>query len=232
MPYENITKSVHNPLNLYIYDNILNSSEPKINGTRKHVPTVGFKSWGLARGGFLVDTPVGLVTTVADTIIGIGSGLCAVGTLGLHGPTCKVAAQHIENSRHILSKPYMDLLRVLNPNAKITTVANSSDGIFHSAARDWCGEGVESCQNSRFWLVRQVCSRLTYVLYAIAAVITRVVDAIIGVFAAVLSFLFLGTFHGVNSYAYTGLQVTGIVNDLFMSVLGVINPGAPSLDNG
>jgi hypothetical protein len=57
-------------------------------------------------------------------------------------------------------------------------------------------------------------------------VITRLVDGIIGVIAAVLSFLTLGKVASINNVAYRALQAPGIVKDLFKCTIKFINPWA------
>lgn len=68
-------------------------------------------------------------------------------------------------------------------------------------------------------------TRLLYALAAVAAVVSRVVDLILGVIAAMLSVVCFGQVEKLNKFAIANLTVFGVVDDLSKGVRGFVNPG-------
>lgn len=242
MSYTNITHSLEKPIEDYVSTNWVHSEE-----------TNCFKKQVLARGGYLVLTPWSTVTSVADTIVGVGAGIASIATGGAHKATFKFAMHHLDSSRKIVAQPYVNLLKTLNPEVELTSntlpedadtrylqslksdgyplIGANGDGFVTHYVTEALKNVARSCYKSDNFFKRHIASRLTYLLLAISSVITRVVDGIIGVIAAVLSFLTLGKVESINNLAYRALQAPGIVNDLFYCTIKFINPWAGTSKN-
>jgi hypothetical protein len=209
-----------------------------------------FEKHVLARGGHLGLIPLFTITSVVDTIVGAGAGIVSIATGGTYKATCDFAMNHLDSSRNIVAYPYTNLLRTLNPEAKFPSsvashsyfhsyrywsqtidqgselITNDGDGFITSYVSDALKDVARSCRNSDNFFKRHIVSRLTYLLLAISSLITRVVDGIIGVIAAILSFLTLGKVGSINNVAFRALQAPGIVKDLFYCAIKCINPWA------
>lgn len=237
MSYFNLTYSFEKPAENYIEENWVHSNDTNF-----------FKKQVGARVGHLALTPWSAVTSVADTIVGFGAGLAAIATQGKHKPTFKFAIEHLDSSKKIIVRPYVNLLKTLNPEAKFSgSISNApyvhrymayvtgqkdafitgdGDGFITSYVSEFLKDVARSCYNSDSFLKRHIASRLTYALLAVSSVITRLADGIIGVVAATLSFITLGKEESINNLAYRALQAPGIVNDIFYCTIKLINPWA------
>lgn len=237
MLYVNLTCRYEQPAENFIESNWVVSS--RTNFVKKHV---------FARGGHLALVFWSVVMSGADSIIGVGAGLASVLTGGRHRPTFKCALIHLDSSRQIIALPYVNLLKTLNPDATFSgSMANMSymdrylartigrkdafitsdgDGFITHYVSGTLKSIARGCYNSDNIIKRHLVTRLTYVLLAITSVITRIVDGIIGVIAALASFLTVGKFESINNLAYRGLQTPGIINDLFYCTIKFMNPWA------
>ncbi len=236
MPYVNLNKTLVEPAASYIDDNWVGSENT--NFLKKQV---------LARGGNLVLTPWSATINVADTIIGISAGCASIATVGKHKSTYDFALLHLDSSRKVLVRPYTRLLKTINPQAPFTRAprrnerwmtvlmdSNTSDPLINGDGDGFITHYVwealrnkaHDFYNSSNWGKRHIASRLTYALLAIASLVTRAVDGIIGVIAAGVSFLTLGKIESINNLAYRALQAPGIVKDLFYCTIKFINPWA------
>lgn len=217
MSYINITNSSIGPVKDYVAKNWVSSEETSF--VKKQV---------LARGAYLILAPASLVTSAVDAIIGVGAGIGAICALGKHKPTCQFTIKHLHSSDRMIAEPYVNLLKALNPDFELTEgrslIGAMGHGFTSHFIREPLKEVARSCYDSDSLLKRHVASRLTYALLAIASVVTRAVDGVIGVPAAALSLLTLGKFESLNHLAYRGLQVPGIINDLFYCTIKLVNP--------
>lgn len=227
MSYTNVTYASTKPAEHYVASSWVQSDETTF--LKKHV---------LARGAHLLLTPASFITSAVDTIIGLGAGIGAICTLGKHQSTVKVAFNHLSGSNKLFVRPYVNFLQTINPEAKFSgDAANQPFGLAKQAMISGDGDGflsdlvinplkniARSCYNSDNFLKRHVASRLTYALLAVACLVTRAVDGIIGIPAAGLSILTGGKFESLNNLAYRTLQAPGIINDLFYCTIKFINP--------
>ncbi len=237
MSYVNLAKALEAPLKGYIAETCVHSEDT--NCFKKHV---------VARVGFLALTPWSLATSTADILIGIGAGIAVIGTAGKQKEAWDFAMNHLNSSRKIVVRPYFDLLMALNPQAKFSGsidnmpyvqrqtatlmgqkdafITVEGDGFITHYVSEALKDVARNCYNSDNFLKRHVASRLTYLLLVISSVITRLMDGIIGVMAAILSFATFGKVESINNLAYRGLQATGIVQDVFYCTTKIINPWA------
>lgn len=196
----------------YICQNLVDSENT--NFFKKHV---------LARGGYLLLAPVSIITAAIDTIIGLGVGLASIATVGKHAPTFYRAQYHLVLGQQILARLYQHCLQFLNPSAIIDDV---EDGLTTDVVKNFFIIVAKDCYRSDSIFKRHVASRLTYALMLISCAITRLIDGVIGIIAALFSFLTFGHFDSLNNAAYRGLFITGIVTDLFYCTVKIVNPTA------
>lgn len=182
----------------------------------------------------LILIPASFTTCALDTIYGLGVGIGAICTGGKKTKLSTTAFNYLTNSNLMLSIPYSNLLRMINPKAEISSKAlNHCDGIL-SHTVNFSLKGLASKYNQTHWrcmisnnsFKHHIASRLTYALLAVACVVARAVDGIIGVAAATLSIVTVGKFTRLNDLAWKTLQPTGIIEDLWFCTMHCINPDA------
>lgn len=227
--YINITTSTITRATIYMDEHWIKPEDTPI---KKHV---GSRLCSLALA------PASVITSAADTIVGIFAGFGSIFTLGLHRPTYICAARYLASSPGIVSRPFAKMIKVLNPSAFLeyskkkkedgsapdkAFIQMQGKGLITHYVFNITNTAFRSCANSEYWLMRHVVSRLTLLLSAVAHVISRVVDAIIGSIAAVFAFLTLGKVDSINHAAHRGLQLTGIIHDVFYHTMHLINPWA------
>ena len=170
-----------------------------------------------------------------DTAIGLIAGVIAVTRCGSDSATNSFTISYLGSSKEILSRPFINFVRILNPDAQ-----------FPEVKRKRSTTGYESLVNSAVWIhprgeglvtehlggsiktlaknyiqSEYYCNaRLSYGLLSVAMVITRLVDLFIGAVAALFSIGSVGCFDSLNNLAARGLQgPTGILFDVFYCIL-------------
>lgn len=161
----------------------------------------------------------GLVDMIAEGFF----GLVNLVTAGKNGWSGRKVQRSFLTSGAILAKPYANLLKAVNPKAKIE---NDWGGVCFSFLIPRLDRLAQGCSDSPNKFMHHVASRLTYVLAAISSVVARIIDVIIAVFAVILSFATVGKKEGINTCAYQGLRITAVINDVFNFATKVINPWA------
>ncbi|MCC5832857.1 MAG: hypothetical protein JJU12_07440 [Chlamydiales bacterium] len=197
--------------------------EGKLNDIYSHSKSHS-KKFGI-RGAYLSLVPVSAITSIVDTAIGACAAIPVLATAGKHEKTTDFAFQFLASSFTIVSKPYLNLLRTLNPTAEVNRHYDENyPGIcapYFVSMSDEIGNNY--CGSNNFFK-RHVASRLTYAFFAISLVVTRLVEGIIGLIAGAFSLLTVGKVPLLNNTAYLGLSATGIIHELFFFTLKVINP--------
>jgi len=177
MSYKNITYTLTKPAENYVDSNWVYSRETTF--IKKHV---------LARGAHFVLAPALFITSALDTIVGLGVGIGALCTLGKHKPTYKIASYHLSSANKLFVRPYVNLLRVINPEAKFSgdldnlfigfakqaMISGSGDGFLSDLVANPLLDIARSCYNSDNFLKRHVASRLTYALLAVSYLVSGV----------------------------------------------------------
>ncbi|NGX60971.1 MAG: hypothetical protein K940chlam9_00448, partial [Chlamydiae bacterium] len=80
-------------------------------GIKKHVG---------ARAAHLGTVPLSVVSGIADTIIGVGAGIPFIFARGKSDTLDKVVRKHlIKGTDELLARPYLNLLRTINPDAEV-----------------------------------------------------------------------------------------------------------------
>ena len=187
-----------------------------------------------ARAAYLGLTPVSAVTSVLDTLVGSIAGIGSILTLGLHKPTNDLHVRNIALSRLIVSLPFSGFLKVINPSAEFPGKTNENriligsqfDGLVFDFVLPKLKNYANEFSLSNNVFKKHVLSRLTFALTAIAAVVTRVADAAIGLVAAAFSIITLGIYPSLNNLAARGLHAPGVFHDIFYAAIKTINPWA------
>lgn len=164
--------------------------------------------------------PVSFIRNAAYTIAGIGEAIKANCSCGVHKPL-GVTLTYLGYSRQLLTEPYMLFLRMINPKAAIPVISQTcSNGILTPPISYWIKNRAGNyAKRGKF-----APSRLTHALLPLACLVTRAVDGIIGIGAAVLSILTAGKFASLNDIAFRGLLAPDIIMDLFDSTFHIVNP--------
>lgn len=187
------------------------------------------KSQVLARAGFLASIPSSTITSAVNMIVGVGAGFATIVTGGKCSSSFRLAMDSLDNSQKTVSVLYMNFLKTLNPQARFVNhskafITADGDGFITNQISTALKALALNYLSSENVFKRHIASRLTYALLAISSVVTRVADGIIGSVAAVLSLLTLGKVESMNNLAYRGLQIPGIIKDLFYCAAKIINP--------
>jgi hypothetical protein len=179
-----------------------------------------YLSWGghiAVRFTHLVASPLHLVAGGIDQAVGIGAGLVSVCTGGLIAK--KLAMKFLQEGKMTLSESYLDLLHAINPKAEVV-----ENGKAPAPEPSRVFEYAETLTKSKNLLVKQVASRALFFLDAVLSIFKRAFGLIIGVIALIASLVTLGIFPTVNNFAYAGLKVFGVFEDLHRAFLKVVNP--------
>lgn len=224
MSYKCISKETVRPAANYIDNNWVRA--PDANFLQKQV---------IARGGNLCLAPASLITAAVDTIMGLGAMLASVITLGLHRPTLKFTGNHITQSENLLLNPYRHLMKTINPEIQFAKdkeawdplnpplITAEGNGFFANVCVPIFNSVKEYSKFDDFY-TRHITIRLTSAVLAMAAIITRIADAIICLPAAALSLITLGSFESLNNLASRSLSAPAIIRDLVYCTIVFVNP--------
>ena len=159
-----------------------------------------------------------------DTVMGLGASIASFCTLGANKKIDNWTTYQLSQSSFILSKLFQQFLLTLNPkNSHLDTKKNLPFGCNTKYVHSWEYETIQSSK-SAYWLRRHLSTRLKAGLFLLACIITRTIDAIIGIIAACLSLLALGYYKRLNQIAFEGLQFPGVVFDIYVMCLDILNP--------
>lgn len=180
------------------------------------------------------------VMHTASGVLGTALSLVTIGWVDKFNHTAK---HGMGFSAQILPRLYYGAIRVLNKDVSHGRLNDETEGHFRSkcdtifeAAHTYSqgkslGERVgkvlspETCTDCCSYVLKAwVAARILYAVAAVAAIICRIADMIIGVLSAALSLLFVGSKPGLNRAAYANLTVFGALEDLSRGIRGVINP--------
>lgn len=174
--------------------------------------------------------PFSFATSILDTIVGSISGGITIASGGTSDRAYSYAQNFLKESQPILAFPFLNALRTLNPHANILRnrtiqeISSNGPGLLTAYIKEKLREKIYDLHSGHHLLTRQVTSRLCHAVFALACVITRIVDFAVGSIAAILSFLTYGEFATINHLAYRGLKVGGVFLDVFQHIIEVINP--------
>lgn len=168
-----------------------------------------------------------VVSCASETISGVLFTALSVLTVG------KVKkyngdAQNTKNSVYILPYAYKGMIGLLG--GKISKTDKPERGYFREKF-DFPGSGLSSPNGSLLKRAQiQVGTRILYALMAVAAVVSRIADLILGSVAALLSVISFGRIKELNQFALANLTVFGMIDDVTRGIRGFVNPYQTDLD--
>lgn len=243
MPYINISRATTGYAEAYVYKNWVDSTETTL--VNKHI---------LSRAAYLILTPASFVTSALDTLVGLGVTIGTILSgrnkkvfdfTMLHlDSTNKLALRPYANflktinpeacfTKGLEDIPYnesyvdrrlISAAQSLGFHYQEPKISAKGDGFVSDLVIEPLKGVARRCYKSENFLKRHVASRLTYILLAISCVVTRAVDGVIALPAAVLSILTVGKIQSLNNLAYRTLQATGIISDLAYCIIKIVNP--------
>jgi hypothetical protein len=182
-----------------------------------------------ARFARVIMIPLSFTAVALNTLYGLGNGFAAICSGGKKQNFVVKARNYLNSSNYLLSQPFFNLLCAVNPTANISPNAISNNGIVNNGLLtnfvDKKIRGLaQTCHTSKNPFKHHVVSRLTYALLGVACLVTRVVDGVIGIGAGACALLAAGKSTTMNDIAWKALQTPGIIEDLWFSIMYVINP--------
>lgn len=191
-------------------------SSPKIKNdctSKFHRNVTCRAAYGLAVIGY---TTVSSIDNVLGAIAAVGSLL----TLGCSKSINKKAMSLTGAGSGIVSNTVMTFLCVINPN-----IVYEQNDTITSTFREKAIELARELRESNNCLKKYGASRAVYFGFAIASIVTQIIDFIIGIFAALGALFTLGHFKKLNSRAYSSLQLT-LLHNVYYGLVKTINPWA------
>ena len=173
-----------------------------------------FKKQVVARVSYLALVPGTLVANVADTVLGLLERTVFNCTLGKYGNDFAINLASFEK---IVSQPYANLIKVINPKAKFDNYFyrnRPQNGKCFVQVKKYFDKKVGICAGSKSFLKKQVATRLTLVLKAVASILARLADAVLGVGYAALSIITVGKYEKFNNNALVHLKIPNVVKDI------------------
>ncbi len=146
--------------------------------------------------------------------------LTSVVSLGLHSKSIRNAQEGLHQGGGVLQRLHYEVLKTLNPAADLSCfrtddVSTEVDSMITLTCKKTLSES---------FLERHIVSRLCFAGIALIAVAARVFQLVVSVILTPLSLVTLGYFKEINELAQTSLGTPRLLNDIFRSVMGSINP--------
>ena len=180
-------------------------------------------------GAFLA-SPLAILGVALDTIAGTIIGIAA--TIFCKYSLRKKAENLLDHS-HSSCMPFYAVLNILHTQPEIKIKNSKSKFMDAQELNGPLTEAIsgkiktyakENADRTDSNFRRHVVSRLSFLLFAVASVVTRVFDTVIGAVAFVLAVVRCAKEPYFNHYALRGLKVTGVISDVVYAVLKFINP--------
>jgi hypothetical protein len=181
MPYQNLTIATIDPFAHYINSDFVEAENT--NFLKREV---------LSRGAYVVLVPSSFITCALDTLIGLGTSLVSFSSCGTHLNTFRVTHNHLISSKQLLVDPYIFLLLAINPKSEFSF--KREDGLVHHRISQSLKLSALEFRKSDNFLKKEVASRLTYALLALASLVTRAVDGAMGILVGTFSITTCGAF--------------------------------------
>ena len=184
----------------------------------------------LARGAHLGLVPVACITTAIDTVAGLGSAIGTVLTLGTEDDSARFTFEQLKGSGALLMLPMMNFMLAFNSSAMEKSadawIGMSEHGLVSAPCIDAITDFAQEFEySSDSCFTRNVTARLSYAVLLVSCIVTRAVDGVLGVLAAVFAIVPCFAYcEWLNHAALRGLQAPEILRDLFVCTIGMINP--------
>jgi len=183
----------------------------------------------------LVAIPLAVGVAACDTAIGVAVGSVAIVTWGTYPGVNKYARKNFEVLGTLIVRVHRDVVHFINPRSAPfqpesgveggRILLPSKDGLVAAFVQKRLDKWIRYCKGSNFFN-RHMTARLICLVAAIAFVIARVIDTIIGAFTGLISLLTFGREQFWNQLTYETLRPTMVVRDLFVCTLLFMNPAS------
>jgi len=190
----------------------------------------GIKSWLhrniTCRAGYFLAFAGSPIASSADLLLGSIAAVGSILTGGLIEPLNLVAStMTVGGGNGLLSGTYVGLIRSINPKAQIGMVETQS-GIVSNIVGTYLKDTARELRESDNPFKKHVLSRIVYLGFTLSSVPLRIIDFVLGIFAALGSLVTLGNFKTLNTFALEGLKVASVIHDLYYGIVKTINPWA------
>jgi len=192
----------------------------KLNAERKNF----LKVHVLARAAHLAASPVALIASAIDTIIGLGIGALGICTFGKNEELVRIAFKLLSKSNNLIARPYLHLLRFVNPRAKFKTSDLYERVVAVRFVHSKLELIAESSKSSGNFLVRHVIGRLGTALVALSRIVAQVVEGMISIPLATLAIVTFGRNKYLNTLAHRTLLAPFIIGEIVECWIKCINP--------
>lgn len=133
-----------------------------------------------------------------------------------------------------LPMTFASLLRTINPHAEMTTLVDAYDeheveelnGILSEKTSAFFRDLSDNAKAFENPIARHVATRLVATASLLSTVVTRIIDFVIGIFAALAALITAGKWERCNQFAYNCLRITALVNDVYLGLMLIANPWA------
>jgi hypothetical protein len=198
------------------------------------------------RGLHIPLTPLSAIASTFDGLLGIRDGIKFILKGASNDDLFTSASVRLSTFGECLSAPFRHVISILNKDAKFyekasltqlplklrnikTTEHNRpyinikgngfiTDYLVYKILKDF-SDNFESKNNI-------IAAKLIYAIMIPTAIVTRIIDLAIGIFATLGAFCTFGTQASINHLAFRGLQITGIFYDLFYCTAKLVNLNA------
>lgn len=162
--------------------------------------------------------PATAIASIFDGILGIKDGITCILTGGSDLESWKSASLRLNSLEHCLSHVFKHSLSVVNIHSKFSE--NGEYGILtNHLVYGILKHSIRESNDHH----NVIAAKLTLIVMATTAVLTRIVDLAIGIFATLAAFCTLGTQKSINDMAFRGLKITGIFYDVFYCSAKLVN---------
>ena len=183
----------------------------------------------------MIGIPAQIGVTLLDEIWAIGTTIKAVlGSWGTDKEALRASVIYQLAAGSSLGRIYLVILKIY-PWAKVPSSLQSSmgndnvflkNGLLTHAFSIVLNRQIDNfARADQHWSFHLIASRGLSMAGSLDRLVIRVIDFVIGVFAAIFSLLTLGMIEEVNKVAYRGLQITHVItSDLYSGVMKAIDP--------
>ncbi len=194
----------------------------------------------ISRCANLALAPTSLLINGADTVMGLaGWGFCLL-TLG-QKDTCGFTVNRLHSSRKLLSDPFKFLVRAINPYAEFKVSMSCESKILKDRVNQINNSYVQPAMTfgpsangsyelqptkERSFFSRHIGARFCYAMALGRIPADALFKTLYSPFMIFASTITCGKHQFINDFAYTGLSGPGLIEDLFLVSMKLINPNA------
>ena len=144
-------------------------------------------------------------------------------------------AEKSYSSNFIFTEAYIGLISILNPKINQQNYQNfikkGPEGLLTSLIVKSFFNSAQKLSSKKFCCTKHIVSRIYFALGGLLSIITRIVDAAIGLIAALLVAVTLARVEVINILAIKCLVTfPGVFHDVLTGIRGFINPGQRPLN--